>query len=255
MNADDLLLPQRKNVRVLAVTGSTNADARLWAEEGAPEGSTLVADTQTAGRGRLERSWLSPPGMNLYLSQIIRGSMEELRLVPMVGAVAVRETVSHTLKGMAAVIKWPNDILVSEMKVAGILVEAARRGDPAAILGIGVNLNMSESDFPTGLRTPAASLRMLLGHPLDRRAFLEQLLDRLEDWRNRFRTSPGDMLNAVRTHCITINSRVRISSPGHPPWIGLATDIREDGTLLVTTDAGTTVCVEAGDVDSLQSHS
>lgn len=256
MRPDELAVPGRPNLRILTSTASTNEDARRWAAEGAPDGATVVADQQTSGRGRLERSWYSPPGVNLYLSQIVRGTKESLRLVPLLGAVATRETVAETLAGAAAaVIKWPNDVLVSDLKVAGILAEGLGGADPdssaEAVLGIGVNLNMREQDFPADLRRPAGSLAALLGRPVARNVFLKSLLDHLDHWRTHSRRAPEDLLDALRKYCATLSKRVRVSLPGVPSWIGTAREIDSLGRLLVETDGGKLSPVEAGDVDPL----
>jgi len=232
-----------KPVRHLKETTSTNDAARQWTREGAPDGATVVADHQTAGRGRLGRSWHSPPGVNLYLSQIHRGPFDQPTLLPLLGALATREAVQkHLPPDLTAAIKWPNDILVDKYKLAGILCELA---DEVIIIGIGININMTENDFPEDLRHPAASLRMLCGTQLDRDAVLKTILDCLGYWRN----NPGMLIDNFARHCISLGRKVEVSLPGREAFTGTAVRLDEKGALIVEDLNGDAHCIEAGDVD------
>jgi BirA family biotin operon repressor/biotin-[acetyl-CoA-carboxylase] ligase len=227
-----------KSALHLPETTSTNDAARQWAEDGAPDGAVVVADHQTAGRGRLGRTWHSPPGVNLYLSLVHRGPVD---LLPLLGALAVRDTVQSFLPpGLTAAIKWPNDILVDEYKIAGILCELF---DDFAVVGIGINVNMTK--FPDDLRRPASSLRLLCGAEQDRRALLRTVLDDLDHWRE----NTDLVIKNFTDHCITLGREVSVNLPGREPLTGTAVRLSERGALIVEDQNGVTHAVEAGDVD------
>ncbi len=162
---------------------STNTYAAQLAEGGAAEGTVVIADAQTGGRGRLGRSWVSPAGVNLYCSVLLRphiapGLAPQINLV---AAVAVADTIAG-LSGLSPTIKWPNDVLLKGKKVCGILAEMQTSGErlQAIILGIGVNLNAELEVFPEELREKASSLLLLTGTPVERATFTARLLTHLE---------------------------------------------------------------------------
>jgi BirA family biotin operon repressor/biotin-[acetyl-CoA-carboxylase] ligase len=230
-----------KSVLHLPETTSTNDAAKKWAKEGAPDGAVVIADHQTAGRGRLGRSWHSPPGVNLYLSRIYRASFD---LLPLQGALATREAIqTHLPSDLTAAIKWPNDILVDEYKVAGILCELF---EDAAVIGIGINVNVTE--FPQDLRRPASSLRMLTGAEQDRDALLKTVLDRLDYWNS----NPDKVVGVFTDHCITLGQQVKVSVPGREALTGVAVRLNEKGALIVEDETNVAHCIEAGDVDMLE---
>jgi BirA family biotin operon repressor/biotin-[acetyl-CoA-carboxylase] ligase len=234
-------------VRHLQETTSTNDEARKWARRGAPDGATVVADHQTAGRGRLGRTWHSPPGINLYLSQIHRGPFEKPSLLPLLGALATREAVQkHLPSDLTAAIKWPNDILVGEYKIAGILSELSA---DVVIIGIGINVNMQATDFQGDLRHPATSLRMLFGNRQDRDAVLNTILDRLRHWHEQYRKNTNQLTDTFGRHCITLGRKVTISLPDREPLAGTAVRLNTRGALIVEGPDGDTHCIEAGDVE------
>ena len=142
-----------------------------------PEGAVVVADAQTAGRGRLGRAWVAPPGTSLLCSVLLRPPAgSRIAQLSLVGGLAAAQTVESEL-GRAAQLKWPNDVLVDGRKVAGVLAEAR---DAVVVLGIGLNVNQAADELPPEPRAPAASLRTLDGAEHDRGALLDTLLDRLE---------------------------------------------------------------------------
>ena len=162
---------------------STNTSAARLAREDAAEGTVVIADAQTGGKGRLGRSWVSPPGVNLYLSVILRprkptSAAPQLSLL---AAVAVAETIVQQTQ-LAPTIKWPNDVLVSGKKVCGILTEMQANGPQlrSVIVGIGVNINAPLASFPEELQDRASSLFLMRGEPVDRAAFAVSLLTHLE---------------------------------------------------------------------------
>jgi BirA family biotin operon repressor/biotin-[acetyl-CoA-carboxylase] ligase len=162
---------------------STNTYAARLAREGAPEGTVVIADSQSSGKGRLGRSWVSPPQVNLYLSVILRPPVAAAAApqLSLLAAVAVAETITHEC-GLVPAIKWPNDVLVSGKKVCGILAEMQTVAETlrAVIMGIGVNINAPLSAFPEDLRDKAASLFLVSGQRVNRSTFTASLLTHLE---------------------------------------------------------------------------
>ncbi|MBN2645861.1 MAG: biotin--[acetyl-CoA-carboxylase] ligase [Desulfuromonadaceae bacterium] len=163
--------------------GSTNQQAQMLAEQGAVEGTVVVAEEQSSGRGRLGRHWVSPSGVNLYTSVVLRPRLSLLEVPQLTFLVAV--AVARALEQVAQVrvtVKWPNDILLGGHKIAGLLNElsAETEGVHYVVLGIGVNLNMRAEQFPSDLRYPATSVLLATGRPVSRIAFAQQLYAQLD---------------------------------------------------------------------------
>jgi len=244
------------SVDVVAATGSTNADllARADIEGGALEGQVLVADEQTAGRGRLGRSWTSAPGASLTFSVLLRpASVPAARRgwLPLLTGVAVAEAV-RAVSGVDAVLKWPNDVLAGDRKLAGILAEQSQDGS-ALVVGVGLNVATPEDDLPvspSGL--PATSL-LVEGAHVGRDDVLLDILRHLERWYLQFRADPdpegSGLLAAYRALCATLGRDVRVELPANQVLEGVAEDIDADGCLLVRPAGASTVTrVSAGDV-------
>jgi BirA family transcriptional regulator, biotin operon repressor / biotin---[acetyl-CoA-carboxylase] ligase len=212
-------------------TGSTNADAHALALAGAPHGTLVTAAEQLAGRGRQGRSWHAPAGSALLCSLVLR---EPPSLLSLRAGVAVAEVI-----GAAALLKWPNDVLVGGRKVAGILVEARPR-QHWAVLGIGVNVALRLEDLPRELRASAGTLALERGaiEPL-----LERLLAALEAWLAR---PGGEALEGWRARDALLGAAVAWDGGG-----GLARGIDEHGRLLVES-AGDLQAVDAGEVHLLR---
>lgn len=206
---------------------STNARARELAGRGAPHGTLVTAAEQLAGRGRQGRSWSAPPGRALLCSVIVR---EPPRLLPLVAGVAVAEEA-----GTEARVKWPNDVLVSGRKVAGILVEG-RPQEGWAVLGIGLNVAVGEADLPAALRERAGSLGR---SPEDIEPTLERLLDRLARW---LVAPPRALLEVLRERDALMGNPVHWRAGQ-----GEGGGIDDEGRLIVMTDGGR-VTLEAGEV-------
>jgi BirA family biotin operon repressor/biotin-[acetyl-CoA-carboxylase] ligase len=214
------------------LTDSTNARARELAVAGAPHGTLVTADEQTAGRGRQGRAWTAAPGDALLLSLLVRGVGPDTALLPLAAAVAVCEA----LAPVEATIKWPNDIWIERRKVAGILLEG-RPQEGWAVVGIGLNVRTRE--FPEELRETATSLA-LEGAQLsvaDARAAVVAQLD-------RWLLAPApEVLAAWRARDALLGSRVSWASGG-----GEAAGIADGGALIVRTDGGERVELDAGEV-------
>ncbi len=228
---------------------STMDAARRAAERGAPEGTVVLAEQQTRGRGRFNREWVSQPGQNLSLSIVLRPPLERMRSLNMAASVALVEAI-HATTGLSATVKWPNDVRVNGKKVAGILIEARTPGDDAghAILGIGLNVN---HDPTPSLPPPAeaTSLAAALGRPVDRLAVLQALLRSLDAL---YASQANDdlLFNQWRKTLDTLGQRVRIAwaGDGSPIAEGVALDVTPDGDLVLRRDNGTTVALNAGEV-------
>jgi BirA family transcriptional regulator, biotin operon repressor / biotin---[acetyl-CoA-carboxylase] ligase len=233
----------------LAETGSTNTLALDLAQKGAKDGTVVIAETQTGGKGRLGRTWVSPRG-NLYLSVILRPAVpvHKAPLITLMGAVAVAAVVREHLE-VPAGIKWPNDVLVSGKKVAGLLTEMSAEPDRIRhiVLGIGVNVNMDARELPPDVRRTATTLAAESGAPLDRTAFVQELLAGLDHWYQRFLKNETDVLKAWEGLNITLGNRVTVSGTGKR-LEGLARSVDAEGRLILELDDGTRLPVAAGDV-------
>ena len=241
-------------VEVTAVTGSTNADLLERAAGGAPEGSVLVAEAQTAGRGRMGRAWLSPPGAALMFSVLLRpAAVRPARRgwIPLLAGVAIASAVA-AVAGLDARLKWPNDILVGERKLAGILAEQAA---DAVVVGVGVNVSTRRAELPV---EAATSLALEGAAGTRRQQLLGAALGELERWYLTWAdgVSPGDPdacgLHAeYRRRSVTLGRPVRVEFPGGDAARGTALDVDTEGRLLLQT-AGDQLAVSAGDVVHLR---
>jgi BirA family transcriptional regulator, biotin operon repressor / biotin---[acetyl-CoA-carboxylase] ligase len=250
VSVSDLSALKHPNLKILSTTTSTNDAAREWLNSGAADGATLVADFQTAGRGRLGREWHSARGLDLTLSVIFKAPIESLRLVPLLGGLAVRATVEEFLPPVIVPqIKWPNDIMAVGFKLAGILAELVSQPVSAAILGLGINLNTRAEHFPDDLRRPAASLGILSGQAIKRDLFLESLLFHLDAFRKIWLQTPRSLVRTFSAHCLTLGKKVKVAPPGREPFEAMASGVDPFGTLMVKDKKGEIIPVEAGDVD------
>lgn len=170
-------------------TDSTNVQARRLAEDGSLEGTVVIADRQSAGRGRLGRRWESPFGVNLYCSVILRPEIpvHQAPQLTFLSAVAVAETL-NSICHLSAEVKWPNDILVNGAKISGLLNEMSAETERIhfVILGIGINLNMTADQFPEELNYPVTSALIETGKKIDRQKFLRTFLQYLDDYYSEF---------------------------------------------------------------------
>jgi len=251
----DLFGPGRPLTRldVVETTGSTNAD--LLARHAAGEdidGAVLIAEHQSAGRGRNGRSWSTPARSQIALSVGIaaRGvPPASWGWVPLLTGVAVVDAVRATT-GVDANLKWPNDVLVGEGKLAGILAEVAAP-DPMIVVGLGLNVTLTADEAPD---PRATSLLMLGSTMLDRSALLGSILaeltTRIDRWRAAGGPDPG-LVADYRRRSLTLGTRVRATLPGDREIVGIAADLDESGQLSIDTGAQT-VTVSAGDITHLR---
>jgi BirA family transcriptional regulator, biotin operon repressor / biotin---[acetyl-CoA-carboxylase] ligase len=257
-----------REVLVVERTGSTNADCAARARAGAPEGLVLAAEEQTAGRGRLGRTWLSPPRAALTFSVLLRPvGVPPVRRgwLPLLAGVAAATAVRQ-VSGLDVRLKWPNDVLLGPHKLAGILAEQA---GGAVIAGIGVNVSATRDELPasatrdelpaTGAAAlPATSLLLEGSASLDRERLLGEILAQIERWYQAWRDTqiPGDpqasgLRAAYLSLCSTLGRDVRADLPAGTVIRGTADGIDAEGRLIVRTPDGE-VAVSAGDVRHLR---
>lgn len=232
---------------------STNRIALEMASQGLPGGIVILAEAQEKGKGRLGREWFSPEGMNLYFSLLLRPYQpaRDFPLYSLATSVALIEAIQRTT-GLAVQIKWPNDVVLEDKKLAGILLESEVRGDqsPSLVVGVGVNVNIGLNDFPPELQKSATSLRIALGQPVDRADLLIELFNQLVE-QYRLVDDKALLIQAVRQHCQTLGRRVRVQT-ARQEFEGWAEDLQEDGALLIRMGDGNQRRILVGDVTHLR---
>lgn len=219
----------------LPVTDSTNSQAVALAERGGAHATVVCADAQTGGRGRMGRSWVSPPGVNLYLSLLLRPSVEprEAPRLTLVTAVALAQAVEST-SGVRAGLKWPNDLLIDGRKAAGILAEMSSDPDRIrhVVIGVGLNVNADSSAFPAELRGTATSLFLATGRTYRRVEVLASFLDAFARCYGTFLSGGlAGLLPEWRRRDVLAGKRVVLRSRD-AEWRGTALGVGEDGFLV-----------------------
>ena len=224
---------------------STMEVARQEAKQGAEEGTIVIADEQTSGKGRLKRVWLSPRG-NIALSLILHPHIACLPSLTMLASLAVLHSI-QTVTGLKPQLKWPNDVLIRNKKVCGILIESKVRANTVdyAIVGIGVNVNLRLADFPEILPL-ATSLSHELGRKVPRVRLIQCLLVEIE--RLYLALSAGEAIyEEWKDNLVTLGKRVRVKS-GETVQEGIAESVARDGSLLLRRLDGSLAKIFAGDV-------
>ncbi|GGR27753.1 biotin--[acetyl-CoA-carboxylase] ligase [Streptomyces roseolus] len=253
-----LLLPDGlwSSLDVVASTGSTNSDLAARAGE-LPEGAVLVAEEQTSGRGRLDRTWSAPARSGLFLSVLLKPDVPAHRLgwLPLLTGVAAATGLAKAA-GVDLSLKWPNDLLVTvdgeERKTGGILAE--RAGGDGIVVGLGINVSLRADELPV----PTAGSLLLAGAvSTDRDTLLRAVLRSLADRYGAWVRADGDpeasgILAAYTADCATLGRRIRADLPGERMLEGEAVSLDGDGRLVVATEGGGTEAVGAGDVVHLR---
>jgi len=228
--------------------GSTNDLALDLLQSGAPHGTTVVADRQTAGRGQRGRAWHSPAGLGLYVSSVLRGDRPVASPTLVVAAVGLGLAEGlERVTGVRIEIKWPNDLWCDGRKVSGILVESRgyRPEAPAFVAGMGINVNHGEDDFPPELRAVATSLAIRTGRRLDRAEVLRSVLEALEPRiEQALRGGTSDLEDSYRQRSVLRGRRVELLE-GDRPLVGTVVDLSAREGLLLRLTGGPVVHVRA----------
>jgi BirA family biotin operon repressor/biotin-[acetyl-CoA-carboxylase] ligase len=242
------------DLRRHAALDSTSSEGLRLLARGFPGKTVILAECQTAGRGRGDRIWESAGSQGLWASLLLTVAMPWDRLAPaaMILGIAVREAVGLCC-GIRLRTKWPNDLMSGDRrKCCGLLAESGVMPDAAGamplVLGIGLNVNQLEEDFPPGLAGKAVSLRMLSGREYDRMSLLAAILRRVDDWFARWtRDGFGPAREAWLADNDTLGRELFLPE-GYGARRGTAFDLAPDGALLVRAETGETLCIDAGEI-------
>lgn len=232
---------------------STNTYALQLGKSPTPQGTVVLADKQTAGRGRLQRPWFSPPGANIYGSLIFSLNLpfQAMGWIPLMAGTAIAQAIGdHT--NLEITLKWPNDILIAERKVGGILCESFKRNSAeiCVVIGFGINVNLSQETFPTELQAMATSLQIEAQRPLDRHQLLTSMTTTLEQgWETLLSQGPASCRLAYTARCSTLGSQIQVQFPDGRLLDGLAQSIGEQGQLQIQTSPSGTKEQSANIVD------
>lgn len=231
---------------------STNTAAKILAQQGASQGTVLIADHQTGGRGRRGRSFHSPVGTGIYMSVILRPGCfpGQLMHLTCAAAVAMCDAVEQVV-GIRPGIKWTNDLVCGKRKIAGILTELGFCRDDSvdyAIIGIGINCNQNEQDFPEEIRSIAGSLRSVTGHEVSRAALAAAMMDAFYRMNQILLTEKDSIMNRYRRDCITLNREISLLRADGTVRRGYAVDIDPDGGLVVDFPDSGRESVSSGEV-------
>lgn len=242
-----------KTIYLFEEVGSTNDIAFELARNGAPHGTIVIADSQTKGRGRLERKWISPPCLNLYISVILRPTIQakDAPLLTLITSIALAETIKN--HRAEASIKWPNDIVIDGKKAAGVLTEMQPRGGKVdfVVVGMGVNLNMTKEIMQRDMgeiAESATSVRAAIGYEVDRSKFTAGLINELQIWYQKFlKDGSNKIIREWTERWGAINRRVRVEFDENAVE-GIALGLDENGYLVLKKDDGTSETIVAGDL-------
>lgn len=234
--------------------GSTNTVA-LDLAESREEGTVIVADSQEKGRGRLGRSWISPPGANIYMSIILKPDLAPMdtTLITLMAAVACTHALRRTT-GLAISIKWPNDLMVSGRKIGGILTDlkTEQKRILFAVVGIGINVNSDLDDFPDDVRKIATSLKNETGRTFSREGLIMELLNEMDIWYRHLKSlSREHILSAWKGLTSTLGEKVVVAT-GQETLTGIAESVDEAGMLLLRLPSGEMKRISSGDVTTVR---
>ena len=240
-----------RDVRVFQETTSTNDVVDRLGRDGVPEGVVVFAESQTKGRGRLGRGWLSPQGKGLWFSVLLRPSFppQSATKVTVLTAIGLFRAIREST-GLRCEIKWPNDLLIGGKKVCGVLTELSAELDKVKyiVLGIGVDVNLTTEDLPPELRTIATSLRIESGRTIPRSELAAAILKELNaDYERVLDGRFEEVADEWEAHCTTIGNDVEITAGGRA-LRGRAESLDDDGALLLRTEHGLLERVMGGDV-------
>jgi BirA family biotin operon repressor/biotin-[acetyl-CoA-carboxylase] ligase len=234
---------------------STNTELARLASEGADEGVSILADEQTAGRGRLQRTWSSPKGAGLYFSILLRPTIpqDHWPLITFAAALAVADAL-HESSDIQTDIKWPNDLLSGERKICGILADAIETPAGRAVI-VGIGINLTQQAFPAELINVAASVSEVTGRPAERESILAALLRALSRWYSLLHEPGGreKIVVAWSSRSSYASGKLVQVNNGEEVWPGVTSGIEPDGALRLKMESGEIKVVRAGDVLSVRS--
>ncbi len=231
---------------------STNSYSKRISSEGFIEGTLIIAEEQTSGRGRLGREWVSPKGEGIWFSVILKPNIkpEQAAQITIIAAYAVAISIKEAY-GLEALIKWPNDIVINKKKVCGILTEIGAETDAISylIIGVGINANISNDHFLNSGLTAATSLKIEMGGNIDRKLLLSKVLMNFEKFYLKFieTESVGHIIDGYKDLNVTLNNEVRLINRKEELY-GKAIDINNNGQLIVKLNSGEIIKVTSGEV-------
>ena len=229
---------------------STNKKAKEVAQD-EQEGTVIIAEEQTAGKGRMGRSWVSPKGKGIWMSLILKPTMEPMKVpkLTLIGAAAVHKALENMK--IKAQVKWPNDVLIDGKKICGILTEMSGELNMVnyVIMGIGINVNLDEKDIPDQLKDKATSLKISTGKEINRKELTANILNEFEKLYISFKEKDqmNEVLKICRENSILLGEEVKIIR-GNDVRIGKAIDINENGELLIKFEGDKVESIIAGEV-------
>jgi BirA family transcriptional regulator, biotin operon repressor / biotin---[acetyl-CoA-carboxylase] ligase len=239
------------NIVFLPKTDSTNNLAKEYAKNNAPQGLVIIADSQTCGRGRIGKSWYSPPKTGIYLSILLKPDLktDQLSLITLVAGVSAIETINE-FSHQCANLKWPNDILINGKKVCGLLCEMIQRENNSCflVIGIGINVNQVAGQFPEGLKTTATSLQIINRSPINRLDVIQSLLKNIDREYHNFLTDGGH--SVIKKWGLNTNLFGEVVSLKHGSTITTGTAMRIDslGRLVLLLDNEHEEAFDSGEV-------
>ncbi len=243
-----------KEIFFYETVGSTNTVAAELAEK-TREGAVILADYQQKGRGRLGRLWLSPRGINIYMSIILRPYMEpkDTTLITLMAAVACALAL-RSVTGISTTIKWPNDLMVSDRKIGGILTEmkTAREKIISVVIGIGINVNGDPDSFPEEIRGIATSVKNETGKPFSRERIIAEILNEMNRWYPLIKGTSREALLSEWKHLTSTIGKEVMVIVGQETFSGYAESIDNEGLLLLRLPSGELKSISSGDLTILR---
>ncbi len=237
-----------KKLLFFSQVDSTNEELKRQARAGAENGLVCTAEQQTAGKGRLGRSWVSPPGTGIFASVLLRPDIPptEVPGITLAAGLAVCRAV-QIVTGCQAKIKWPNDVLIDSKKLCGILTEMAAEADRVDFVIVGIGINANTACFPEEIAHKATSILLETERRIDRRTLLREVLKQLEIYIDEFLTdATGSIVKEYKTECATLGRQVQVLR-GKKTLEGTAVDITDTGALIIQQQNGARIAVSAGD--------
>ena len=238
----------KRQWRFLAETDSTNAEiARMLAGHPPEQGLIVLADSQTDGKGRLGRAWHSAPGTGVYISTLIRPNLppEQLPILTLMAGLATVIAVNEFTSNRAQ-LKWPNDLLLNEKKIAGVLCEYYPKNIPAVIIGIGINVNQTQ--FPTNIKEIATSLKLETGKEINRTALIKQLITQLDfQYSELKKYKVGTLIKNWTRHTDLFGKTITLKKSSQS-ITGKAIGLDNLGRLIITNESGEETALDSGEV-------